>query len=156
MLQTTTVREYDTHVARNRAEIAAIGRWDRVVVLTNRAPLRHDRLAGGTVRVSRSSGGLVTAIEPVVKAHDGIWIAYGAGSADVCMNASKASPRDLGYRLRYVSISDADYRGYYYGFANEGLWPLCHNVGGHVSGGRFCGISGGQRAIRPNHPARDG
>lgn len=158
MLQTAIVREYAPHVTRNHSETATTPRWVRVIVLANRAPLRHDRTNGGDVRISRSSGGLVTAIEPLVKDYGGIWIAHGAGSADIDMNSSKRIMPGVGYRLRYVSLSDDEYRGYYYGFANEGLWPLCHNVGVtpvfrpsdfiayRVANARFAGAAGREAA----------
>jgi trehalose 6-phosphate synthase len=74
----------------------------------------------------------VTALEPLVEAHAGIWVAYGSGNADAAvvdnrggLHVPPANPR---YRLRYVRLEEHEHRGYYYGFANEGLWPLCHQV----------------------------
>jgi trehalose 6-phosphate synthase len=103
-----------------------------VIVLANRAPLRHERGQDGRVTVKRSASGLVSALEPLVEAYSGIWVAHGSGNADTLvvderggLNVPPARPR---YRLRYVSLSDDEQRGYYYGFANEGLWPLCHTA----------------------------
>jgi trehalose 6-phosphate synthase len=102
----------------------------QVIVLANRAPFRHERTPDGRISVTRTASGLVTAIEPFVKACSGIWVAHGAGSADAAcvddrdgLNVPPANPC---YRLRYVTVPDDEHRGYYYGFANEGLWPLCH------------------------------
>jgi trehalose 6-phosphate synthase len=102
---------------------------NQIVVLANRAPYRHDHAADGETIVTRSAGGLVTALEPLIQACSGTWVAHAAGSADRgCVyipSAGDLSP-DAGYRLRYVSLAQDEHRGYYYGFANEGLWPLCH------------------------------
>jgi trehalose 6-phosphate synthase len=106
--------------------------WERVIVLANRAPFTHERSVDGRVRQKRSASGLVTALEPVVEACSGIWVAHGAGNADTAfvddrggLDVPPASPQ---YRLRYVWLPEREHRGYYYGFANEGLWPLCHAV----------------------------
>jgi trehalose 6-phosphate synthase len=103
-----------------------------VIVLANRAPFRHERGRDGGVVLERSASGVVTALEPLVSACSGVWVAHGAGSADRDrvdrrdgLNVPPANPR---YRLRYVWLQEEEHRGYYYGFANEGLWPLCHRV----------------------------
>jgi trehalose-6-phosphate synthase len=74
--------------------------------------------------------GLVTALEPVLDACDGTWIAHGSGDADLEVVDSndrlRVPPRDPRYTLRRVWLSKEEEEGYYYGFANEGLWPLCH------------------------------
>lgn len=104
---------------------------DRVIVLANRAPFRHVHSRGGIV-ATRSASGLVTALEPLLEAYSGTWVAHAAADADLSavdafggINVPPANPR---YRVRYVSVPDDEFRGYYYGFANEGLWPLCHRV----------------------------
>ena len=76
------------------------------------------------------ASGLVTALDPVLQACDGTWIAHGSGDADhetVDQNDRlRVPPDDPRYTLRRVWLSTAEEEGYYYGFANEGLWPLCH------------------------------
>jgi trehalose 6-phosphate synthase len=103
-----------------------------LVVLANRAPFRHERATDGRICAQRSGGGLVTAVEPLVKACCGVWVAHAAGNADVeCAGnygRPNVPPANPAYRVRYVSATEAEHRGYYYGFANEGLWPLCHHV----------------------------
>jgi trehalose 6-phosphate synthase len=104
---------------------------ERVIVLANRAPFTHES-SGGHVLTTRSASGLVTALEPLLEKYAGTWVAHAAGSADMSVidtlggiDVPPANPR---YRVRYVPVPDDEYRGYYYGFANEGLWPLCHTV----------------------------
>jgi trehalose 6-phosphate synthase len=74
--------------------------------------------------------GLVTAIEPVLDACDGTWIAHGSGNADAEVvdthDRLRVPPDDPRYTLRRVWLTKEEEEGYYYGFANEGLWPLCH------------------------------
>jgi trehalose 6-phosphate synthase len=73
---------------------------------------------------------LVTALEPVMRACSGVWIAHGSGSADRetadAQGHVHVPPGEESYLIRRVWLSAEEARGYYYGFANEGLWPLCH------------------------------
>ncbi len=103
---------------------------ERLVVVANREPYIHVRAPDGSITVQHPASGLVTAIEPVMRACSGVWIAHGAGSADRETVDSRAHlrvpPGDESYTLRRIWLSKEEERGYYYGFANEGLWPLCH------------------------------
>ena len=103
----------------------------RVIVLANRAPFRHE-WSRGRVTAARSASGLVTALEPLLENYAGTWVAHAAGSADLNvvdeLGGIDVPPANPQYRVRYVSVPDDEYRGYYFGFANEGLWPLCHTV----------------------------
>ncbi|MDA9437305.1 alpha,alpha-trehalose-phosphate synthase (UDP-forming) [Bradyrhizobium sp. CCBAU 51627] len=100
-----------------------------VLVVSNREPYIHNRQGGGIV-VQRPASGLVSALEPIMRACGGTWVAHGSGTADretVDANDRIRVPEGApAYALRRVWISDAEQDGYYYGFANEGLWPLCH------------------------------
>lgn len=104
-------------------------RGDEVLVVSNREPYIHEETPQGIV-VKRPASGLVTAVEPVMRACSGTWIAHGSGSADrlvVDQNDVVAVPPDNpSYSLKRVWLSKEEEEGYYYGFANEGLWPLCH------------------------------
>ncbi|MCK1362865.1 trehalose-6-phosphate synthase [Bradyrhizobium sp. 76] len=102
-----------------------------VLVLSNREPYIHNTSEAGTV-VQRPASGLVSALEPIMRACGGTWIAHGSGSADRetvddndRIRVPEASPA---YTLRRIWISEEEQDGYYYGFANEGLWPVCHIV----------------------------
>jgi trehalose 6-phosphate synthase len=105
-------------------------RGESVVLLANREPYVHHRAADGSVRALRPSSGLVTALEPVMRACSGTWVAHGSGSADRetvdRRDRVHVPPGEESYALRRVWLTPEEERGYYYGFANEGLWPLCH------------------------------
>jgi trehalose-6-phosphate synthase len=101
----------------------------RIFVVSNREPYMHIKKGWETVCVVPPSG-LVTAIEPVLRACDGVWVAHGSGSEDAGMvdefDRLRVPPDDPRYTLRRVWLSAEEEAGYYDGFANEGLWPLCH------------------------------
>jgi trehalose 6-phosphate synthase len=103
---------------------------DEIIVVSNREPYSHVRTDAGDIEVQRPASGLVTAVEPVMRACSGTWIAHGSGSADRDSVDGKAHvmvpPDDPSYTLRRIWLTQEEEEGYYYGFANEGLWPLCH------------------------------
>lgn len=115
--------------ARLRSALKQHLQGERVVVLANREPYIHENSPEG-VRVLHPASGLVTALEPVMRACSGVWVAHGAGSADRETSDSlghiSVPPGEESYVLRRVWLSEQQERGYYYGFSNEGLWPLCH------------------------------
>ncbi len=101
----------------------------KLVVVSNREPYMHER-NGKTIEVLVPPSGIVTALEPVLNACDGTWIAHGSGNADSDVvdanDRLRVPPDDPRYTLRRVWLTKEEEEGYYYGFANEGLWPLCH------------------------------
>jgi trehalose-6-phosphate synthase len=111
------------------AEIRARLGSGRLFVVSNREPYLHVR-HGRSIEVSVPPSGLVTALEPVLCACDGTWIAHGNGSADRESSDRNGRlpvpPDDPKYMLRRVWLTKEEEEGYYYGFSNEGLWPLCH------------------------------
>ncbi len=104
---------------------------DEIIVVSNREPYIHEWQGEQTI-VRRPASGLVTAVEPVMRACSGTWIAHGSGSADRefvdAHDRLMLPPGHKDYALRRIWLSDEEVRGYYNGFANEGLWPLCHMV----------------------------
>ncbi|MEO8738668.1 MAG: trehalose-6-phosphate synthase [Casimicrobiaceae bacterium] len=102
---------------------------DEILVVSNREPFIHNR-SGDDVVVTRPASGLVTALEPIMRACSGTWIAHGSGTADRDTvdrhDRVRVPPESPSYTLRRVWLSEEEEQGYYYGFANEGLWPLCH------------------------------
>jgi len=101
----------------------------KLVLVSNREPYIHEKEGAG-IRCIVPAGGLITALDPVMRVCDGLWIAHGAGDADretVDANDTlRVPPKDPAYTLKRVWLTREEEDGYYYGFANEGLWPLCH------------------------------
>src|SRR5262249_52410200 len=101
----------------------------RLFVVSNREPYSHLHTSKSIECVVPASG-LVTALEPVLRACDGTWIAHGSGDADRETVDSRdclaVPPEEPKYTLRRVWLTKEEEEGYYYGFANEGLWPLRH------------------------------
>jgi trehalose 6-phosphate synthase len=102
---------------------------NHLFIVSNREPYVHSR-QGNTVTVTIPASGLVTAIEPILCACNGTWVAQGSGSADAetvdSNDRLQVPPDDPRYTLRRVWLTAEEEEGYYYGFSNEGLWPLCH------------------------------
>jgi trehalose 6-phosphate synthase len=115
--------------ARLRATLRQFLQGERIVILANREPYMHVKANGGN-KVIHPASGLVTALEPVMRACSGVWVAHGSGSADRetvdIKDRVPVPPGEGSYLLRRVWLSEAEENGYYYGFSNEGLWPLCH------------------------------
>jgi alpha,alpha-trehalose-phosphate synthase [UDP-forming] len=101
----------------------------RLFVISNREPYEHV-YRGGSIDCTVPPSGLVTALEPVLQACGGTWIAQGTGSADRAVvdkqNCIAVPPDQPEYTLRRVWVTAEEQKGFYLGFANEGLWPLCH------------------------------
>jgi len=101
----------------------------RLFVVSNREPYCHIR-RGNSVQAIVPASGLVTALQPVLCACDGTWVAHGSGDADLETvdghDRLRVPPQEPKYTLRRVWLTKEEEEGYYYGFANEGLWPLCH------------------------------
>jgi trehalose-6-phosphate synthase len=102
---------------------------DRLLVVSNREPYMHVRHGKETECIVPPSG-LVTALEPILRACDGTWIAHGSGSEDARFvdyhDRLRVPPDERRYTLRRVWLSPEEEAGHYEGFSNEGLWPLCH------------------------------
>jgi trehalose-6-phosphate synthase len=109
--------------------IAARLTGHRLIVVANREPYVH-RYAGDEVRCLRPASGMATALHPIMAATGGTWVAHGSGDADrAAVDAHdrvRVPPEAPAYTLRRVWLTKEQEDGYYYGLANEGLWPLCH------------------------------
>jgi trehalose 6-phosphate synthase len=102
----------------------------QMIVVSNREPYAHEFNDSGGVDVQVPASGMVTALEPVMRACSGTWVAHGSGSADRTtvdrFDRLRVPPDDPSYTLRRVWLSEPEEQGFYYGLSNEGLWPLCH------------------------------
>lgn len=101
----------------------------KLVVVSNREPYMHIR-SGKEIECIMPASGMVTALEPILKACGGLWIASGSGDADketVDENDKVlVPPFEHKYTLRRIWMTKEQENRFYYGFSNEGLWPLCH------------------------------
>ncbi|MDP3063793.1 MAG: trehalose-6-phosphate synthase [Chloroflexota bacterium] len=100
-----------------------------LVIVSNREPYIHE-FSGDTIRCVAPASGLTTALDPVMRACGGTWIAHGSGTADQKVvdadDKVAVPPEEPCYHLRRVWLTKEQEEGYYYGFANQALWPLCH------------------------------
>ena len=116
--------------------LGRIGAGDDLLVVSNRAPCVHTHTREG-IAAHRPPGGLVTALEAVLGAQGGCWIAHGSGDADRATSDEHGHvlpaylPTHLptSYRLRRLWLSEAEVDGHYHRLSNAGLWPLCHAAG---------------------------
>ena len=103
-----------------------------LLVVSNREPYLHTRDGGGRLAAAAATGGVAVALDALMRERGGVWIAHGAGAAD--RDVVDATDRVLvppdhpSYALRRLWIDEPTFSAYYGGFANEGLWPLCHMV----------------------------
>ncbi len=103
----------------------------RFIVVSNREPYEHRWGEDvGEISVRRPTGGLTSALDPVLRAAGGVWIAWGSGEADAEVvdeqDRVRVPPEDPSYTLRRLWLDQHDIHRYYLGFANQFLWPLCH------------------------------
>ncbi|NWF72971.1 MAG: trehalose-6-phosphate synthase [Nitrospirae bacterium] len=102
---------------------------DEVLIVSNREPYLHN-WKENQIEVQIPASGVVTALEPIMRACSGVWIAHGSGSADREVvdprGHVRVPPDNPTYEIRRIWMSQEEEDGYYYGFSNEGLWPLCH------------------------------
>jgi trehalose 6-phosphate synthase len=103
----------------------------KLIVVSNRQPVTHERVADG-ISAIRPASGMVTGIEPIVRAAGGVWVAHGSGSADRLVVDGRdrihLPPHKPQYTLRRLWLSRKEEEGYYYRLSNAALWPLCHIV----------------------------
>ncbi len=101
----------------------------RFVVVSNREPFQHRRI-GNRIECVQPASGMASALDPIMRACGGTWIAHGSGDAD-CQTVDlrdhiRVPPDAPEYTLRRIWLSKKEEQGYYEGLSNEGLWPLCH------------------------------
>ncbi|MFA4829252.1 MAG: trehalose-6-phosphate synthase [Thermodesulfovibrionales bacterium] len=101
----------------------------KLFLISNREPYMHMK-DGRNIKCITPAGGLVTALDPVMRICDGLWLAHGSGEADReavdSHDKLRVPPEEPAYTLKRVWLTKEEENGYYYGFSNEGLWPLCH------------------------------
>ena len=100
-----------------------------LILVSNREPYVHTR-GDGSIQWNRPAGGVTSGLDPILQACGGAWIAQGSGDADFdvvdSFNKVAVPPDDPKYTLKRVWLSEEDQHGFYDGFSNSALWPLCH------------------------------
>ena len=103
-----------------------------LVVVSNREPYLHNYDNKGEIVCVSATGGVAVALDALMRERSGVWIAHGAGSADRALvdatDKVRVPPETSAYQLRRLWLAPDEFAAYYGGFANEGLWPLCHLV----------------------------
>ena len=102
-----------------------------IIIVSHREPYIHTHV-GNEIACHSSVGGVTTALDSVMRATGGLWIACGDGTADRETVDSKnkviVPPEEPLYTLKRVWLTEEEINGYYYGFSNQALWPLCHST----------------------------
>jgi alpha,alpha-trehalose-phosphate synthase [UDP-forming]/trehalose-phosphatase len=100
-----------------------------LIIVSNREPYIHKKTEAG-IRVEKPAGGLTSAMDDVLKATGGTWVAWGSGSGDResvdSKNCIAVPPENPSYKLKRVWLDPAVAENYYHGYSNQVLWPLCH------------------------------
>ncbi|MEI6049841.1 MAG: trehalose-6-phosphate synthase [Bacteroidota bacterium] len=114
---------------RLKVEVEKLLQKKKMIVVSNREPYMHIR-DGKEIKCIVPASGMITAMEPILKACSGLWIASGTGDADketVDKNDKvQVPPEEPKYTLKRLWLTKEEEDHFYYGFSNEGLWPLCH------------------------------
>jgi len=114
---------------RLKIEMENLLQGKKIIVVSNREPYMHIH-EGKVIKCIVPASGMITAMEPILKACKGLWIASGTGDADketVDKNDKVEVPiEDPKYTLKRLWLTKEEEYHFYYGFSNEGLWPLCH------------------------------
>ncbi|MGM0419791.1 MAG: alpha,alpha-trehalose-phosphate synthase (UDP-forming) [Bacillota bacterium] len=101
-----------------------------IVMISNAEPYAH-KYSDGKVIQEKQPGGLTTGLDPLMQESDDcLWVAWGRGEADFTVtdkNNSVMVPNEAGYKLKRIKLDENEQNGFYYGFSNQSLWPLCHN-----------------------------
>ncbi|MDD5007112.1 MAG: trehalose-6-phosphate synthase [Syntrophorhabdaceae bacterium] len=101
----------------------------KLFLISNREPYMHIK-EGRSIQYIIPAGGLVTALDPVMRVCNGVWIAHGGGDGDRDVvdekDTLRVPPEQPCYTLKRIWLTKEEENGYYYGFSNEGVWPLCH------------------------------
>lgn len=125
-------RQEAAEIERNDFDSRQLFGNQQLVVVSNREPYQHEKQpAENELSISRPVGGLTASLDPMMQQTGGTWIAWGDSDGDALVvdesDCVEVPPEDPQYTLRRVWLSDNQVQGYYYGFSNQVLWPLCHS-----------------------------
>ncbi len=116
--------ETPRHGSPGRALLSDLFPEARLIIAANRSPFRRSVGLRGEERWERPAGGVTAALDPLLRQTGGLWVASEPGEAQEL----KVPPEEPSYHVSVLGIPEEVYRGYYTGYANSGLWPLCHNL----------------------------
>mgnify|MGYP006296736279 FL=1 len=105
---------------------------NKLIVVSNAEPFTHVYQNGeDEIKTVKRAGGLTTGLDPMMKNSSNLWIAWGRGEADFEVvneeNKVRVPDEEKGYELKRLKLSDDEQEGFYYGFSNETIWPICHS-----------------------------
>jgi trehalose 6-phosphate synthase/phosphatase len=101
---------------------------NRLIVVSNRLPFALDSTGEDLWTVTPAVGGLVSAVEPVLRAHGGTWIGWPGIAGDIPKRPLTEATRNAGYKIVPVGLSEIERNEFYYGYSNEVIWPLFHDL----------------------------
>ena len=101
---------------------------NRLIVVSNRLPFALDSTGDDLWTVTPAAGGLVSAVEPVLRERGGIWIGWPGSAGEIPKRAFAEATRDAGYKVVPVALSETERDEFYYGYSNEVIWPLFHDL----------------------------
>ncbi|MCD6380047.1 trehalose-6-phosphate synthase, partial [bacterium] len=101
---------------------------ERLVIASNRLPFVFKK-SGNNYKIEAGSGGLVTALAPVLKDRGGLWVGWpGTFELSDISTSLKAASKKAGYTMKAVQMTEEEVQKYYLGFSNEVIWPLFHDL----------------------------
>jgi len=101
---------------------------NRLIVVSNRLPFALDSTSEDLWTVTPATGGLVSAVEPVLRERGGIWIGWPGTAGQIPKRPLAEATRDAGYKVVPVALSETERDEFYYGYSNEVIWPLFHDL----------------------------
>lgn len=108
----------------------------KLILVSNREPYVHEKIRG-KIHVNRSIGGVISALDPMMQACGGTWVAWGSGNADFEVtdenNKIEIKKESGNYILKRVWLSEKEKENFYYGFSNRTLWPVSHHFSGKMN-----------------------
>jgi trehalose 6-phosphate synthase/phosphatase len=101
---------------------------NRLIVVSNRLPFALDSPSEDLWTVTPAAGGLVSAVEPVLRERGGTWIGWPGIAGKIPNRPLAEATRDAGYEVVPVALSETERDEFYYGYSNEVIWPLFHDL----------------------------
>ncbi len=101
---------------------------NRLIVVSNRLPFALDSIGEDLWTITPATGGLVSAIEPVLRERGGTWIGWPGTVGEIPPKPLAKATRNAGYKIVPVALSEIERDEFYYGYSNQVIWPLFHDL----------------------------